>query len=257
MASVRVSSGIILLATLIVCTPPTAAETLSLNCSDRYWYPFMFSEHDRVKGILYDIVHQAMESLGIEAKIEPVPYKRAIVNARRGRTDGIIAVAYRSEFTEFLWYPPGADESMESPWRILQVDYVVVTVSGTDYEFEGDIGSLPSPVRVLQGTPIIDRLVRAGLDVQEAREDIQNFLKLIRDKDGAIVTTSVAAETMNRDQRFRGRIRIHATPVASHSYFLAFSKGSRIPRKKAEKLWKEIVRWRDDYVFMLRVFSTY
>jgi hypothetical protein len=238
-------------------TSPACGESLKLNCSDGYWYPFLYTRDLQARGILYDVVKKAIESLAIDARIEPVPFRRAIIMAQGGEVDGVIAVGFQPDLSPILDYPPGAEKDTESPWRIMQVDYVVVSFVEDDYEFEGDLGTLPLPVRLQQGTPIIDALSKAGLSAQEVREEVQNFLKLIRDRKGVIITTSVAAEMMNRDPRFRGKIKIHATPVASRSYYLAFAKKSRLSPADKERIWKEISRWRDDYVFMLQVFSEY
>jgi len=248
---------VVFIAALCVWMPAVSGERLILNCSDRYWYPFLYTQDDRVGGMLYDIVEKAIGSLNMEARIEPVPFRRAIARARSGKTDGVIAVGFSPDLSRVLDYPPGAQEDMESPWRIMQVDFVVVSMTEDSYEFEGDPKTLPPPVRVLQGTPMVDDLSKAGVGVQEVREEVQNFLKLDRDRKGVIITTSLAAEMMNRDPRFNGRIKIHATPVASYSYYLAFSKKSRISAEEKERIWKEISRWRDDYIFMLQVFSQY
>ncbi len=241
-----------------ILTIASASElNIRLNCSDRNWYPFLYTRDDQVRGILYDIVRQAMENLKINAIVEPVPFRRAIVTAQRGKTDGVLGIGYRQDLAQDLEYPLQASTDTESPWRILQLDHVVVSVTKTDYTFSGDLGTLPEPVRLLQGSPLIEDLNQAGIIPQEVREDEQNFLKLIRDREGVIITTSVAAEMMIRDLRFRGKIRIHATPVASHSYYLAFSKKSRLTTHDRMVLWKEIRRLRDDYIFMLQVFSQY
>ena len=248
---------VVFLSAFCIWTPSANGESLSLNCSDRYWYPFLYTRNDQARGILYDIVKKAIESLKIKALIEPVPLRRAIVRARNGKVDGVVAVGFHPDLSQVLDYPPGAAKDIESPWRIMQVDHVVVSFAEDPYEFEGDLKTLPPPVRVLQGSPVIDDLSKTGIDAQEVREEVQNFLKLSRDKKGVIITTSMAAEMMNRDPRFKGRIRIHATPVASHSYYLAFAKKSRLSSEDKERIWKEISRWRDDYAFMLQVFSQY
>lgn len=247
------------LVVVLLCTWAGKASDGSyrLSCSDRYWYPFLYTQEDRVKGILYDIVNKAFESLGIETYVEPVPYKRALVYAQKGKVDALFGIGFRAELSRYLDYPPAAGSDVESQWRILQVDYVVVTFIENDYEFEGDLRSLPVPVRIPQGAPIIDKLDNAGIRSQELRRSMQNFLQLIRDKKGVVIATSVTSEIIARDPRFEGKIKIHATPIASHSCHLAFSKKSRFSASEKERIWKEMARWRDDYVFMLQVFSQY
>lgn len=250
---------IVLLLTVFLCTrtAPASDEPLTLNCSERYWYPFLYTQDDQTRGIFYDIVSKALENLKIKALVEPVPFRRAMVNAREGKVDGIIAVGYQLDMMQDLDYPPDADKDLESPWRIMQVDHVVVSYAKNSYEFEGALKTLPAPVRLIQDAPIIDDLSKIGIDVQEVRDDVQNFLKLMRDKNGVIITTSVTAEMMHQDPRFKGKIKIHAIPVASNAYYLAFSKKSRLSAEDKMRIWKEVKRWRDDYVFMLQVFSKY
>ncbi len=255
----RCAFVIVMLFTILLYSWSAAAidQTLKLSCSDRYWYPFLFIQDGQVSGIFYDITVKALERLKIEARIEPVPFRRAIANARKGKVDGVIGVGFHPDLLQALVFPPDADKDMESPWRILQVDYVIVSSIEDSYEFEGNLDTLPLPVRLLQDAPIMEDLTNAGIDFQEVREDSQNFLKLIRDKKGTVITTSVVAEAMIQNPRFTGKIKIHGTPAASHSYYLAFSRKSRLSSEDKERIWKEVMRWRDDYIFILQVYSQY
>ena len=232
------------------------SKSIKLNCSEGYWYPFLYTQDNQERGLMYDIVSKALESLGIKADFEPLPIRRAIFYAQEGEADGVI-VDYHPDLAELLDYPPDADKDVESPWRIMQVDNVVVSVAEDPYEFEGDLKTLPLPVRVLRESAIIADLNNAGKVVEDVSEDIQNFQKLLRDKRGVIITTTVIAEMMDREPLFKGKIKIHATPVDSVSYYLAFSKKSSLSSEDKERIWKEIARWRDDYIFMLQMFSQY
>ncbi len=232
-------------------------KPLPLSCPDGYWYPFLYTQDDQPKGILYDIVKKAFENLEIDVRIYSMPFRRIVVSGQKGTVDGIVGIGFDPGLSQILDYPPGAEKDVESPWRIMQVDHVVVSAIDDSYEFEGDLNTLPLPVRVLQGDPVIDDLNKVGVEIQEVRKDVQNFLKLIRDKAGVIVTTSVVAELMNGDPRFQGKIKIHATPVASHSYHLVFTKKSDISSEEKKRIWREVGRLRDDYIFILQVFSRY
>jgi len=141
---------------------PAGDRSLRLNCLERNWYPFLYMQDEQVRGLFYDIVSKAFESLKIKILIEPVPFRRALLYVRKGKTDGIIAVGFQPDLLQLLDYPPGADKDTESPWRIMQVDHVVVSFAEDNYTFEGDLKTLPVPVRVLRGDPIIDDLNKAG-----------------------------------------------------------------------------------------------
>ncbi|MCP4352928.1 MAG: hypothetical protein GY795_46350 [Desulfobacterales bacterium] len=249
----------ILAAFFIVCrTCPVFSETLKLTVDERDWFPFTFQENSQGRGMHVDIANKALKSLGYETIVKPYPRKRCIKNLQYGLYDAMISVAYHKELAGVLDFPPDADKIHESLWRIMQVDYVIVSYGTEDsYEFEGDIKTLPLPVRIPFGETLSLDMKNAGLKVDEARTEIQNFKKLMRDKKGVVITTSVIAERMNQDPFFRGQIKIHATPLQSRSYHLAFSKESKLSPEDKKKIWEEIRRWRDDYVYMLQLFALY
>ncbi|MDM8516501.1 hypothetical protein QUF76_09895, partial [Desulfobacterales bacterium HSG16] len=145
----------------------------------------------------------------------------------------------------------------ESKWRIMQVDHMVITHMDSQYEFEGDIKTLPAPIRLPFGEALATDLEKAGLKVDMAKEARNNFRKLMRDKTGVVITTSVMAEEMNKQFEFKDKFIISPTPLASQSYFLAFSKKSEVSDDEKKKIWEEIARWRDDYLFMLQIFAQY
>lgn len=233
------------------------ASPLKLSLPEKNWYPFLYkSDSTSPKGLMYDIVAKALTELDIKFETTPLSVKRVVLYARTGDSDAVI-LGFRPEWDAFLDYPPQAGASIESPWRIMQVDDVLVTVASDPYEFQGRLATLPPPVRILREDPIKDRLKGLGIYTEEVKEDIQNFYKLIRDKNGGVITSSIIAEQMNRNQRFKNRIKIHSIPVSSKSYYLAFSKKSRVSQEHKTQIWKEIIRWRDDYIFMMKILSRY
>lgn len=236
---------------------PAAAEDLNLCVDSRHWYPFTFSEQGRAKGMHVEIVRSALENLGYRVLIAPVPRRRCVRLVEKGTADGMISVAHAAELGKIMEFPSGAATDSESPWRIMQVDHMAVTHLSDPYEFENDIANLPNPVRVPQGESLIAELKNAGRFVEEARTDEQNFGKLKRDKGGTVVTTSVMAEAMNNDEGFKGVFRIQSTPLFSQSYHLAFHRGAKLSSGEMEKIWREVARLRDDYVYMLQLFARY
>ncbi len=233
------------------------ASTLMLAIDERYCYPFTYMENSKAKGMHVDIVKDALKNLGYRVTITPYPRKRCILNSKKGKVDGMISIAYQADISGTLIFPPDAANDRESRWRIMQVDHMVITHTDDNYVFEGDIGSLPVPVRVPRGEGITMDLRKYGLKVEEVRTDKQNFIKLIRDKKGSVITTSVIAENMKQHPEFKGKFIIQATPIASQSYHLMFSQKSTLTAEERKKIWEEIARLRDDYVYMLQVFAQY
>lgn len=233
------------------------AEPIKLGCDFRYWYPFTYEEKEKPKGMHVDIVRKALETLGYQIEIISLPRKRCIMSAQNGEIDGIISIAFHPDLAKSLEFPQDVTRTKESDGRIMQIDQVVVTHMDNPYEFEGDIRTLPIPVRIPRGESLMTDLEKNGLKVEEANSDKQNFGKLIRDKIGVVITSSMIAENMDLDPAFKGKFKIHSIPLASESYHLAFSVKTRLTPAEKERIWREIARWRDDYVFMLQVYAQY
>ncbi|MBF0118444.1 MAG: transporter substrate-binding domain-containing protein [Desulfobacterales bacterium] len=232
-------------------------KDIKLSCDARYWYPFVYTEGALIKGMHIDIVTKALKNLGYNAHINALPRKRSILSAESGDVDGIISITYHPNHAKSLEYPEGANVDKESKFRIMQVDLMIISHIDNNYEFEGDIKSIPAPIRITRGETIADDLKNQGLEVEETTSDEQNFSKLIRDKKGTVITTSVIAESMNKDKRFTSKFKISSTPLISQSYYLAFSVKTKLSSSGKKNIWEEISRLRDDYVYMLQVFAQY
>ena len=232
-------------------------KELLLCCAARDWYPFIYMLGDEAAGMHLDIVKEAARRCGYGLKIKMYPLKRCIRMAEHSEVDGIISVAYDRQNAPCFEYPPNAPNTKESEWAIMQVDEVLVTPAESDYEFTGDIRSLPAPVRVAESVSITHYLKQAGLTVEESSAARQNLVKLVRDKTGSAVMSSVTAERLLQDEAFNGKIKISSSPLKSESYFLVFSWGSRLSPQERRKLWDEIAKVRKDYIFMLGAFSQY
>jgi hypothetical protein len=251
-------SIVIFLVCYVISLPSmTSAEALKLCSDGRDWYPFTYREGVHPKGMHVDIVQQALESLGYEYVIVPYPRTRCISSVQSGDMDGMISVAYDPTLARFFTYPPEAKDAWESEWRIMQVDYVVVTYIEDDYEFEGDVETLPSPIRITSGETMTEEFQKVWPKIEKAATDEENFYNLIRDRMGVVITTSVMAENMNQNPQYQGLFKIQATPLISLSYHLAFSLQAQISFDEKKQIWQEIAKWRDDYVFMLQMVAQY
>ena len=228
------------------------AKSIKLCVEERNWYPFTYFKNSQPQGMHIDITKKALTNLGYdEIIICGAPRIRCLqINAKHGRVDGIISVVYDSDFKDYIIFP--------QKQKIMQVDHLVITYTGSSYEFEGDLKTLPQPVRVISSeTSFIDRLKNVGLNTEAVKNDVQNFDKLMRDQIGSVITTSLVAEKMNEDKRYQGRFEIQATPFSSDAYLLVFSQKSKISRKEMTAIWNEIEKLRHDYVYMLQIFAQY
>lgn len=241
---------------MALATNYEAPETLILCVDSRNWYPFTFTSDNVAKGIHVDTVRKAFESLGYKIMIKPYPYNRCLLNMKEGTVDGMISIAY-DEDLPYIEYPPDAVDSKESEWRIMQIDYMVVSYMDDDYRFSGEMSELPVPIRIPRGDPLMKIFQENNLEIEIGKSDKHNFLKLIRDKKGTVITASAISELMNREPELAGKFFVHPKPLSSQSFYLTFSSKTKLSSQNKQEIWDEIAKWRDDYVYMLGVYSQY
>ncbi|MGM0500913.1 MAG: hypothetical protein ACQERJ_00150 [Bacillota bacterium] len=242
---------------LLLLSMTAVAEEIKLSSPIRNSYPFLYWENSEFKGMHIDIVKDALKNLGYDFSIQGFPIKRCVRKAEKGEVDAIISIPYEGDYSQ-LDFPPDADVDSESKWRIMQVDNVVVSYADNDYKFEGDVDSLPTPIRIVYGENLLEReLKKRDVRVEKVKTNLQNFRKLIRDEKGVLITTTVTAENMYQNPKFRDRIKIHHIPVTSLSHHLAFSKESSLTGEEKQQIWNEIANLRNDYVYMLRLYAQY
>lgn len=235
---------------------PLSAKSLTLSVDERDWFPFTFQKTGASTGMHIELVTHALQKLGYKVNIIPYPRKRAIHNAKSGLVDGMVSISFHPNLSSTMIFPKDAAIEKESAWRIMQVDHVLITPK-TEFDYSGDLKTVPVPVRIPSGETISLHLKKAGLKVDEARSDLVNFRKMNRDRDGSVVSTSIMAERLNENPVFADKIKIHAIPISSQSYFLAFSRVSSLSHEEKQQIWDEIQKWRNDYVFMLQVYAKY
>jgi len=123
------------------------------------------------------------------------------------------------------------------------------------YEFNGDIISLPRPVRAPLGYSIVDDLKNEGIEVEKAFSSKSNIAKLIRDKKGVVITLPMVAEILSK--KYPNKLKTHPAPIKSKSYFIVFSKKGCMTKKERMEVWNEIVRLRNDQEFMSSIYEKY
>ena len=229
------------------------ADSIEICVETRELYPFFFVENDTPKGILLDMVRDGFLPLGIEPVFKPLPMRRGIKMVEKGKIDALIAPRVKNE--NFL-LPDDAFKTNVSKHRILQIDSVVVT-NKSDYEFFGDINTLPTPIRITIGDPIESLFNEHKLPVDDAASGDQNIKKLMRNKKGCVVTTSLKAMTWLENPKFTNHIDVSTEPVISRSYFLIFSKKTPLDKNKIKQVWDEIAKNRDDYIYPIKLFTSY
>ncbi len=233
-------------------------RTVNIVTDQAYWYPFTYSLEGQAKGIHIDMVQKALSNLNYAVRFYPRPWKRCLKEIEEGQYDAIVSASYQPERAKYLIYPDDAANTLKSRWRITQVEYVVITNSDTPYAFDGDIQTLPPPVRAPLGYSIADDLKAAGISVLEAPDPVDCVQQLVKSGRGSFVTPPENAAELQIDKRFAGKLKAHVPPVKSKSYFMAFSIKSRnFDQEEILSIWNEIARLREDREFMKGLFNSY
>lgn len=239
-------------------TVATAAPSVSICSDSAFWYPFTFKNDSEVTGLHIDIIRKALKNSGISAEFKALPWKRCLKEVENGTIDAVAVASYKDKRAEFMRYPSDAKTNKKSDFRVSQVEYVVITPAGSDYQFAGDVTTIPEPVRAPRGYSIADDLTKKGLSVDSgASGDENNLKKLLRDNDGSLVSIPEVMRKLAKSPTYEGKFKISEVPVKSKSYFLPFSKKSKLNDQQVQKIWDEIAKVRDDEALVAEFAAKY
>ena len=225
---------------------PVQAATINICTDKNFWYPFTYVQNKQSAGLHIAIVRSALKSTQHSYSFTPLPWERCLKAAKKGRYDAVVSASYKDKRAEYLHYPKDAKTAKKSDNRISQVEYVVVSMATHDYNFDGEIKGLPSPVRATKGYSIVDDLIGSGLKVDTAKGDANNLRKLLRDKKGVVITLPETARYFSQQAKFKNKLKIHPIPIKSKSYYMPFSKHSSLSEQERVAIWQAIAHIRDD-----------
>jgi polar amino acid transport system substrate-binding protein len=245
---------------LSISTTSQASPDKLIVCADKgYWYPFVFTEGYEAKGLYIDMLNDAADRLDLRISIRPMDWKKCLRKAKTGKVGGIIGVSYKDSRAEFLDYPDNAKTDKVSDLRLTQVEYVIVNNADSPYIFDGNVSTLPQPVRVPRGYSVADDLKNDGLaNVNtKSKGDQGTLLRLISEKQGSVVTLATVAKHFENHRLFKGKLKTQKRPYKSKSYFLAFSKNKPTDEAKRIEIWKALQAVRSDSVLMESYMAKY
>jgi len=253
-----------------------AMKPLKICVDNRYWYPFVYQESNKAKGIFIEMAKTALMKNGIKAEFVVMPIKRCInILGPSGKVDAVIGIPYDKKLNKSLYYPTDADLPSPSQWRLMQVDFNLVTAKDNPFDFTGELTNIPQPIRIPYAySNIIDKINQQGIEIETSKQDESTFYKLLRNNKGSLITTSILTDRFDDSARFRNKFTVHPIPIASLSYFLVFFNSAmvnsamdnsdsdiinsaRVNAELRQKVWSDITALRDDYIYMLQLLSMY
>lgn len=251
-----------LLVLLMVFSTQLFANSPITICTDtNFWYPFTFVKNQQATGLHIDIIETAFDNLHLQPLFKTATWSECLDQAKMGTVDAVATASFQPERTAFLLYPKDA-ENPQSDWRVTQVEYKVITPATRNnqpntYIFEGDVTTLPEPVRAPKDYSIVKDLERSSLKVEPGQTSLDNLRSLVKDQSGSMVDLSETIEYLSTNPEFSEQVIIQKRPLNRKSYFLAFSKQGSVSESQAEQIWNEIAVVRNNTGLMAEFLKKY
>lgn len=237
-------------------TVSAQAESIAIAVDDD-WFPYSYEKDGIAVGVQVDIVRAALENTTYSPIFYPCPWSRCIVQTKIGEREALLTASYLEERAEYAYFPSDAAVTTKSKWRVNQVGYVLVTREGEPYEFDGDFHKVPQPIGVEVEGSVTVFLEKKELELHKNNSNVALSRMLMAKRVNSIVLTPLAIDDINTNGEFAGKFKIHQMPIRSRSYFLVFSKNGRLSTTDREKIWREIVKIRDDTDLIRKFFRTH
>lgn len=247
----------------IFCSTAVFADIVI--CTDaNFWYPFTYLKDNQPAGLHIDIINAALKRVGLTPVYKSLPsWKACLDEAKLGLVDAVATASYRDERAIYLNYPAGAAVDAESPFRVTQVGYVIVTPA-TDkagrpnkYQFTGHFRDIPQPIRVPAHYSVIYDLEKQGLRVKVGKDSLADFKEMLKDHTGSVIDVEELGRYLATQPEFAGKFKIQSKMLNNKSYYLAFSKLGRVKQREAEMIWEKIARVREDEKMMSEFLKKY
>jgi len=249
---------------LLFQTGLSANQKITICTDANFWYPFSYVDHEKkAAGLHIDIIRAALTKLGFEPIYKPHPWQDCFEQAKLGMVDAVASVSYRDERATYLDYPMGAAVDLQSPWRIMQIGYVVVTIRPDQEQksktpiFTGQLQDIPQPIRATAHYSVIQDLEKAGLKVKSGKSTAINFQQLLKERTGSVVDVEEVAQYFMLQPEFSQQLMIQKKLLNNKSYYLAFAKQATIDEATKEAIWQEVARVRDDPNLMAEFLKKY
>lgn len=222
--------------------PERATWSVCLDQTD--WPPHIEFVDGKARGHHITLMRDAATEIGVALDFRAMPWVRCQLQAELGEVDAIATLVHSAQRTDVFEFPPGAGEG-PNRFAVDEIDDAVVTLAAARFEYRGNLDALPRPVRVPRGWEIGRYLREQGLSVDDgAPSDRANLIKLLRDRKGSVIATRESAEREIGASPALEVLHISREPVRRLSYYLAFSKRTRIPGAQRQAMWNAIARQR-------------
>ncbi|RDB36965.1 MAG: hypothetical protein DCC88_02410 [Spirobacillus cienkowskii] len=211
-----------------------------------------FSKTDSINiEILKEFSKVILKKNKMEVNITLIPLLRCLDMLKKGTMDAMIRLSYTDERAKYLDYPPGSGHEEEMPcysnYKVTCSGYVVITHVLEKFIYLGNSNNLPTPVRITSGISIENDLKEIYKEnLEGGRSYYDNIKKLLRDKKGSVIASYVFPIDLVQYQKISPEIKIHEKYYVKKSYYMPFSKKSKITEKNRLVFWEKVSEFYND-----------
>lgn len=252
----RQRSGWLLVVACLSCgnIATAAASTRVRICFAEDVTALTYLRDGEIRGLHGALIDHALRRLDFGVDWVPMPWSRCLLEAQAGRIDAIATASYTAERAQFLRFPEDADARVDSRWAVAHTRDVVVTAAASQFQFDGQLSGLPTPVRAPRGWAVTAYLRERGVMVDAgAPNDESNLLKLLRDQTGCVIAIEESVYLLQQQLPMARTLRVDPRPLRTKSYFLPFSRRSPLPGDTVQAIWDTIETLRNDTTVMEQI----
>ena len=200
---------------LLLTLPVQAKERVVLSSLE--WPPFTSATLPN-QGFFNEIVIEAMAREGYAVEIEYVPWARAVLRAKQGKSDGVSFIYFSEERLNYFSYTVPIFRSNED----------FVTVQGTDFNWNGDFSSIKNnTVSVLRGSIAAQKIEGAGIQVMQSADQVDDMNLVLKGRiDAMLIPHQIFFYRLKKQfpDFDRTQIRVATPPMNSYKSYVVFSK---------------------------------
>lgn len=203
MKSKRIKYGIVVLSLLYFFLPGWAIAGKQISILSSNYPPHIYKENGEIKGIRVELLTELFKRMGYKYVPKIMPWARAVVMIKEGKSDGICSIWYKPEREEFLYYP-------KLPYVLeVQAIYQPVGAKEISYRSLNDFKGLR--VGTIRGFSFPKEFMESPLfEIQTVTTDKQNFRKLAMGRLDVVISDSIVGDyTIKQeglqDQVFRNK----------------------------------------------------
>jgi len=243
----RLHIALLAIAAAASLTPaPVFAKDLNMCIDPR------FAKQGELKIFMHMMV-VAAQNAGHTLNLTPMNWEECQETVRGGKYDGAVPASFNADRSEYMVYPQDAGKNPDSKWSLARINYVVVTPTGTNYQYTGDPKTIPQPVMLPEGYSIVSDLAKIApsLQIKEmGSDDKTNLVRLLRGEKGSVVMMDRYADVLLERTMFKNKLKATSRGVVSKTYFMPFSRTSGLTNEQIQKIWDQISLIKNDAKWM-------